>query len=187
MPAAPGIVLPRPGPHALRASLTQPNAVFVKARACLTPPRSAQYIYVWDNKIEVNAPLAICGPATCDDKCIQDSIWTIYCTDTRPHLGEAAARALALSPLGAAGRRRPPAVPRGHVLPHDPGHLLRAARHLRQGAQVLRPRLPRAVLRRPNLLRADQLLRAQDLPLLRPAVLHVLRGEARRWAHARGL
>ena len=79
MPAAPGIVLPRPGPHALRASLTQPNAVFAK-RAVGSHGRSAQYIYVWDNKIEVNTPLAICGPATCDDKCVQDSIWTTYCT-----------------------------------------------------------------------------------------------------------
>eukprot|EP01045_Picozoa_sp_COSAG04_P002068 COSAG04_NODE_73_length_29016_cov_7.345472_2_plen_110_part_00 len=52
----------------------------LQTRGWLTPPRSAQYIYVWDNKIEVNTPLAICGPATCDDKCIQDSIWTTYCT-----------------------------------------------------------------------------------------------------------
>ena len=77
MPAQPGIVPPRPGPHALGASFTQPNAVFAK-RGWLTRPR--QYIYVWDNKIEVNTPLAICGPATCDDKCVQDSIWTTYCT-----------------------------------------------------------------------------------------------------------
>ena len=80
MPAQPGVVLPRPGPHALGASFTQSNAVSLQARGWLTPPRSAQYIYVWDNKIEVNTPLAICGPATCDDKCIQDSIWTTYCT-----------------------------------------------------------------------------------------------------------
>ena len=41
------------------------------------------YAHVYDNKLEVNSPMPICGPCTCDDKCVNDRI-TVYPYDRLP-------------------------------------------------------------------------------------------------------
>ena len=46
-------------------------------------PRPGMYAHVYDNKLEVNSPMPICGPCTCDDKCVNDRI-TVYPYDRLP-------------------------------------------------------------------------------------------------------
>ena len=47
------------------------------------PCRPGMYAHVYDNKLEVNSPMPICGPCTCDDKCVNDRI-TVYPYDRLP-------------------------------------------------------------------------------------------------------
>ena len=38
----------------------------------------AQYVHVYDNRIEMNMPVGICGCVTCDDKCVIDNTSVNY-------------------------------------------------------------------------------------------------------------
>ena len=40
--------------------------------------KKRQYLHIWDNKIEGNYPIGICGCLTPDDVCVKDNISVIY-------------------------------------------------------------------------------------------------------------